>query len=194
MERFAVAQALYKAFAAAVRTKEPGNLRGRADAEFEAMFADTGADRVRLRVNGVDVGTMSVKWARECEGPEVASEAAYDGWLAANGEERFDFHPEWLTAEQRRKVADVMELMHPGSAACARVMPTAVADGLAEGPGGTVVTAEGEVVPGLAWVRHPREAAGTVARVDVDKVAQAVGSLPASEVLGLIGEGEGNVD
>lgn len=194
LDRLAVAQGVYKAVAAQVKTGDPDNLRGRAEAEFKALMDSDGVDKVKLRVNGTDVGTMSVSYSKATEGPEVTDPKAYDGWLGERGEETEELHLEWLTPEQRHSVAQLMRRMNPGSVVPASRMPEAMARTLQEGPNATVLTAEGEVVAGMTWVRHPKAPKALAIRgCEPADVSAALGGLPISEVLGLM-EGDGNVD
>lgn len=187
LDRLAVAQAVYKAVAAQVKTGSPDNLRGRAEAEFRELMEAEGVDRARLRVNGEDVGTMSVTYSKATEGPEVTDEADYEAWLGEHGEEAYDLHLEWLTPNQYHSVVRLMRRMNPSTVVPASRMPRAVEAGLREGPGSTVLTAEGEVVPGMTWVKRPKAPKSLAIRgCDPDVVRKALCDLPASEVLGLI--------
>ncbi len=190
LDRLAVAQAVAKVVNAQVRTGDPDNLRGRAEAEFRELMDSEGADKVNLRVNGKDVGTMSVTYSKAHEGPEVTNEADYDAWLSEHGEEAYDLHLEWLTPEQYHSVVALMRRMNPPTVVPAARMPRAVEAGLQEGPGGSVLTAEGEVVPGMTWVRHPKAPKSlTIRGCEPEKVSEALGGLPASEVIGLVDGG-----
>lgn len=60
MERLAVAQAVYKAVAEQVSTRNPGGVRGRMDQRVLDMYEATGAKSFDVRVNGEKVGTYSV--------------------------------------------------------------------------------------------------------------------------------------
>lgn len=195
LDRLAVAQAVYKAVAAQVKTREPGNLRGRAEAEFMELYDRDGTDKVNLRVNGQTVGTMAVTYAKATEGPEVADDGSYEAWLSEHGEEAYELHVEWLTKNQLHAVVRLVQRMNPSAVVPASRMPRELESGLREGPGGTVLTADGEVVPGMAWVRHPKAPKSLVIRgCEPDVVSKALGDLPASEVLGLIEEETQDVD
>lgn len=190
----AVVQSVFKAAARQARTGDPDNVRGRAEAEFRKLMESSGVDKVKLRVNGEDVGTMQMTYTKATEGPEVTDPEAYEKWLGGRGEETEELHLEWLTPEQRHTVAQTMRRMNPASVVPASRMPDAMARTLQEGPGATVLTAEGEVVDGMTWVRHPKAPkALTVRGCELGDVAAALGGMPASKVLGLI-EGESDVD
>lgn len=189
-ERLAVAQALYKAVGAQVSATTRGNLRDAADAEFRALGCSAGVDRVRLSVNGQEVGTMSTVYSRATEGPEVTDEGAYEAWLAENGEADFELHPEWLTREQRARVAALMRELSPSTVVPTHDIPPDVRSGLSEGPGGRVLTADGEVVAGMAWVRHPKAPRGVAVRgCEPEKVAKALGDALPGVVMGLLSDG-----
>lgn len=85
IQRFAVAQALYKALAAEVRTGEPDNLRGRVDDMLRADNREKGTDRYRLMVNGSEVGTLTLKQGREATRLVVEDELAFVDWLFSDG-------------------------------------------------------------------------------------------------------------
>ena len=60
-ERLFVAQAFYRAAGELVSTKDPCNLRGEADAFYRDLYEQTGAKSFDAKVNGMKVGTYSVK-------------------------------------------------------------------------------------------------------------------------------------
>ena len=61
-----LAQAIYKAVAGMVSTKDPDGLRGRFDARVMAQYAETGAKTIDLRgPDGSKVGTASVRVGRD---------------------------------------------------------------------------------------------------------------------------------
>lgn len=61
LARLAVAQMLYKELAKVVSTKDPRSLRSQCDEELRSDFAQSGTDRRRIIINGVEVGTLSAK-------------------------------------------------------------------------------------------------------------------------------------
>lgn len=64
LERLALAQALYKKVGEYVSTKG-SSLRSAADANLMEMFEDDGIDRQRIRINGVEVGTLGISFTKE---------------------------------------------------------------------------------------------------------------------------------
>lgn len=59
-EALAIAQAMYGALGAMVKTKTAGNLRGQVDARIIEDFNDDGIKSRDLRVNGTKVGSIAV--------------------------------------------------------------------------------------------------------------------------------------
>lgn len=55
-EKLAIAQAMYKQLAAAIKTNEPDNLRGAADAEIQELNDTHHVSSVSIPINGKDVG------------------------------------------------------------------------------------------------------------------------------------------
>lgn len=189
-ERLAVAQGLYKAVAQAVSTKSDHNVRAEADDALADLLTTIGTDRVTLCVRGHDVGTLRVRYAKASDGAEVTDEGVLEAWLADNGERTYDLHPEWLTPNQLERVAGLMRDVNPSSVVPRSVMPNDMERGLREGPGGCVLTAEGEVVPGMRWRRVPKLAVGTTIHgCEPERVAAALkGALPET-IMALLGEG-----
>ena len=99
LERLAVAQALYHELGRAVRTGDPGNLRGKAD----AMLADGTVDRVRLQVNGKSVGTLSARWAHARRTLEVTDREAFADYALGEG---IALTREWIAQGMRGSLAD----------------------------------------------------------------------------------------
>ena len=85
IQRFAVAQSLYKALAEQVKTGEPDNLRGRVDDMLRADNREKGTDRYRLMVNGSEVGTLTLRQGRETTRLVVEDELAFVDWLFTGG-------------------------------------------------------------------------------------------------------------
>lgn len=190
LERLAVAQALYKAVAGAVSTKDARSLRRAADAELEALHTSSGADRVAMRVNGHDVGTLSVRYSKATEGPEVKDQLACERWLADGGHVEVELRVDWLTPNQRDRVERLMRDMNPSTVIERPTMPPDMERGLREGPGGRVVTADGEVVPGMEWVRRPKAPVGTTVRgCEPEDVAEALGDALPGAVMALLADG-----
>ena len=61
IERLAFAQAVYKAAAEIVSTKDPSNLRAVVDEHYKDLYEQTGAKSFEVRINVEKVGTYSVK-------------------------------------------------------------------------------------------------------------------------------------
>ena len=165
MERLAVAQAVYKVVADAVSTRGgkggAPNLRTKVDDRMREEYMSTGSDRVRLRVNGQEVGTVSVKLSKPVDGvePEIADASRLIKWLRESDGGR--------DAIQRLVFGD------PG-----KVLAAATADG--ELPDGCR----------MRKVVEPARITGTVLRVDPQKVAAALGDALPEAVAGLLEGGE----
>lgn len=116
-DRLAVAQALYKASAAAVSTSKEGNLRDEAQRALEAEFAADGTDRKNLRIASVSVGTLAVEYAKaHAEVSDPGAFAAWAGGLAAAGDPR----------ARRRRVVDASMIDGPTLDIVAKRCPAAV--------------------------------------------------------------------
>lgn len=89
-EKLAIAQAMYKQLAAAVKTHEPDNLRGTADAELYALNEQNNVSSVSVPINGKDVGIKySITPATsesKCE-RVVTDERAFGYWCMNNAAE-----------------------------------------------------------------------------------------------------------
>ena len=85
LERFAVAQALYdylgKRIATHNRDGMPGDLRAAANAEAYDAWAEHGADRVTVALNGQTVGALRVNVK---ESWSVTNPAAFQAWCQDN--------------------------------------------------------------------------------------------------------------
>ncbi|MCI6274402.1 MAG: hypothetical protein MR874_06855 [Coriobacteriaceae bacterium] len=64
MERLAVAQAVFRAVAEVVSTKNPDSLRAQADADLMGMYDSMGVKSIDLKLEGKKVGTYSVTMAK----------------------------------------------------------------------------------------------------------------------------------
>ncbi len=106
--QLAMAQALYHELGRAIKTGDPDNLRGHAD----ALLADGTVDRVRLQINGKSVGTLSARWKKERTYLAVADSEKFAAWLAGDG---FGYLREWCA---RGCKGDIVEL-------CASALVTA---------------------------------------------------------------------
>lgn len=87
LERLAVAQAAYKRLGEIVSTKDADSLRGQADAELLADFAEKGTDRRRIMLNGQEVGKLSVSVApaKTVQRLYVEDVLAFAEWLSDGG-------------------------------------------------------------------------------------------------------------
>ena len=150
IQRFAVAQALYKALAEQVKTGEPDNLRGRVDDELRRLNKEAGVDRIRLMVEGEEVGTMTLKKSKEATRLIVEDEIAFADWLFTDG---LGYFCEFLRTPKCRPLVDYMT---------------------------TALVTDGEVPRGCTAYTEPAHFEGTVVRgCEVERVAAALGmNLP----------------
>ena len=162
IQRFAVAQSLYKALGEQVRTGVPDNLRGRVDDMLRADFKEKGTDRFRLMVNGSEVGTLSLKQGREAVRLIVEDELAFVDWMFTDG---IGYLYQFLHTPKGRTLVDFMA---------------------------SSIVADGEVPRGCTAYTEPAHFEGTVVRgCEVEKVADALGlNLPQAAVYALTGEVE----
>ena len=166
IERLAVAQAMYKAVAGMVSTRDPDSLRARADADMLGNYERMGMKSVDLRVNGEKVGTYSVKVSKPtgaAKTPRVVvddSEAAYRWAMTAAADE----YEDWCIANIDRFCEYALSEFGE------------VADGA------HVETEETDA--------QPERATGTVLKVDTPKVAHALGAQLPFAVAGLLAGGD----
>lgn len=166
IERLAIAQALYKAVAGMVSTKDPDSLRARADADMLANYERMGMKSVDLRVNGEKVGTYSVKVSKPTGAAKTSrlvvddSEAAYRWAMTAAADE----YEDWCIANIDRFCQYALDEF------------------------GEV--ADGAHVETDTAAAQPERATGTVLKVDVPKVAHALGGELPVAVSGLLDGGE----
>ena len=162
IQRFAVAQSLYKALGEQVRTGVPDNLRGRVDDMLRADFKEKGTDRFRLMVNGSEVGTLSLKQGREAVRLIVEDELAFVDWMFTDG---IGYLYQFLHTPKGRTLVDFMA---------------------------SSIVADGEVPRGCTAYTEPAHFEGTVVRgCEVEKVADALGlNLPQAVRYALTGEVE----
>lgn len=166
IERLAVAQAMYKAVAGMVSTRDPDSLRARADADMLENYERMGMKSVDLRVNGEKVGTYSVKVSKPTGAAKTSSvvvddsEAAYRWAMTAATDE----YEDWCIANIDRFCEYALSEFGE------------VADGA------HVVTEE--------TAAQPERATGTVLKVDPPKVAHALGVQLPYAVAGLLTGGE----
>lgn len=64
VERLAIAQALYKAAAELVDTRNPDSLRANVDRGYKELYERTGSKSFDVMVNGKQVGTYSIKFSK----------------------------------------------------------------------------------------------------------------------------------
>lgn len=165
IERLAVAQAMYKAVAGMVSTRDPDSLRARADADMLENYERMGMKSVDLRVNGEKVGTYSVKVSKPTGAAKTSrvvvddSEAAYRWAMTAATDE----YEDWCIANIDRFCEYALSEFGE------------VADGA------HVVTEE--------TAAQPERATGTVLKVDPPKVAHALGVQLPYAVAGLLSGG-----
>lgn len=87
--QLAMAQALYHELGRAIKTGDPDNLRGKAD----AMLDDGVVDKVNLRINGKSVGTLSNRYSTPETFLVVEDAEKFAAWLAGDG---FGYLREWV--------------------------------------------------------------------------------------------------
>lgn len=165
IERLAIAQAVYKAVADVVSTKNPDSLRSQADRELRDMYDSMGVKSLDLKLEGQKVGTYSVTMAKATEEKhsrflKVTDPAKVQAWAEENETE----FREWLSGAWEAFADYCFETY-------------------GEVPEGTEVV--DHMIPAL-----PEHVKGTTLRVDPAKVAKALqGQLPAY-VAGLLEGGE----
>lgn len=158
--------ALWKAIADAAnerittRPKGGANLRTEIDDSMIALYESTGADRVKLKLHGQEVGTLSLTFTKPKQGVEmrVTDTKKLVGWLRETDEG-----------------LDVLSTIICG-ASCQKAVIDAARD-------------YGFLPDGCAMVEvnEPKHYKGTMLKVDGLKVARAMaGELP-SAVAGLLG-------
>ena len=162
LERFAVAQALYKAIAAQVKTGEPDNLRGRVDDMLREDYKEKGTDRYRLKLNDVEVGTISLRAGKAQTRLIVEDETAFLDWLFDDG---IGYLHEFIRSPKGRALVDF----------CA-----------------SAIVADGEIPRGCTAYTEPAHFEGTVVKgCDIEQVASALGlNLPQAMVYALTEGGE----
>jgi hypothetical protein len=162
LERFAVAQALYKAIAAQVKTGEPDNLRGRVDDMLRDDYKEKGTDRYRLKVGGVEVGTLSLRLGRAQTRLIVEDETAFLDWLFDDG---IGYLHEFINSPKGRALVDFMA---------------------------SAIIADGEVPRGCTAYTEPAHFEGTTVKgCDIEDVANALGlNLPQAMMYALTEGGE----
>ena len=166
IERLTVAQAVYKVVADMVSTKNPDSLRSRADADMLGNYERMGMKSVDLRINGEKVGTYSVKVSKPTTSTARTrlvvddSEEAYR-WAVRSATDEFE---DWCIANIDRFCQYALDEF------------------------GEV--ADGAHVETDAVAEQPERATGTVLKVDVPKVAHALGGELPVAVSGLLENGD----
>ena len=162
LERFAVAQALYKAIAAQVKTGEPDNLRGRVDDMLRDDYKEKGTDRYRLKVGGVEVGTLSLRLGRAQTRLIVEDETAFLDWLFDDG---IGYLHEFINSPKGRALVDFMA---------------------------SAIVTDGEIPRGCTAYTEPAHFEGTTVKgCDIEDVANALGlNLPQAMMYALTEGGE----
>ena len=84
-EKLAVAQAMYRACAAVVSTKDPDSLRSLCDADMLENYASTGAKSYDMLVAGQKVGTYSVRVSKARDELVVVDEHDMKRWAIEQG-------------------------------------------------------------------------------------------------------------
>lgn len=165
-ERLVVAQAVYKAVAAQVGTKDPGNLRGQADSELLRLYREMGVKSIDLRLGGEKVGTYSVVMGKAQPERHESSVRVTDpdrvmAWAADNPEElegfmatEWDAFARWCL-EEHGEVPDGCEVVE-------RVTPARPA----EPTGRTTLRVDGQAVAEAMGDRLPTAVAGLLSGGD----------------------------
>lgn len=167
LEWLIIAQALYNAVGANIKTGNPDNLRGRVNAYFLNLYEQTGATGFEARLLGQKVGTYGfAKTKAETERTELDIEITD---YAALRECQDD---SWLDWQGQYVMANIGELARQYVAETGELLP-----------GVTLVT---RTIPAKPAGIRPN---GTL-RVKSEKVAEALGSQLGDAVRGLLGGGE----
>lgn len=168
VQRLAVAQAVYKAVSGIVSTKDGDSLRSECDRVLVDQYERTGAKSYDVPINGVKVGTYSVKVSKAKPKRKAPRVWVDDG----------DEFAEWLASED--------------GACWLRHLVDEHGDELAFG----VFYETGEIAPGcVAQLNYcepaePSRVTGTTLRVDTAAVAEAMGPVLGESVMGLLGGAE----
>lgn len=164
-ERLALAQTFYKMAGALVDTKSPDSLRSTVDAEYKALYEQTGSKSFDVKLNGEVVGTYSIRFSKPKESETRLSFEVHDYIKLAKW---FDTVPSNIITDYiSTDLAQFAEwyFMHMGE------MP------------------DGCDIDKIITPATDKEYIGGVLKVDTEKVIDAAkGLLPAS-VVGLLGDG-----
>lgn len=185
MERLAVAQTLYKSIAEEVATASKGGqgIRAQADVELAKLWEETGSQKLDLKVQGVKVGSFSLKVSDE---HEVEDQEALQAFLLEHGYAAAErtIREEYLTRNQRERLLALAGVMNPDAVAdVVKVDPKWAKQVSKTADGKAVWTETGEPVPGVTLRTVPT---GTTLRVDEAKVIPLLASA-RSTVYALVG-------
>lgn len=163
--------------------KAAGEARDEADEALKNLYDACGSDRIKIEIDGQEVGTLSMRFSTE--GYQVDDPEAFEGFCAANGLGRFKRYIE--PAYMQQAVDELSKTWPEGIGRKFELDPAS--EKLFTRLGDTfVVEGTGEVVPGIS--PKPRQPIGTTLRgCKPDKVLPLLAKSP--EALGqLMLEGE----
>lgn len=161
LEKLAMAQALYCELGKIVKTGDPDNLRGRADAELREDYESKGTDRYRIKVNGTEVGTLSARFTKQTVRLYVEDEDEFCKWLIEDG---LGYLMSFIRTQKGQALVDYMA---------------------------SAIVADGEVPAGCRAYEEPARWAGTVIKgCDLGKVSEASGVALPEAVMGFLGSVE----
>ncbi len=80
VQKLAIAQAFYNAAVKMVSTKDPKSLRSQADEYFAEQYFKTGSKSFDINLNGETVGTYSIKFSKPTE-EKTVSELVIDDYV-----------------------------------------------------------------------------------------------------------------
>lgn len=166
--RLAFAQAVYKAVASEVGTRQEGNLRDRVNRRFLRLHEETGGTSFDIRLGGRKVGTFSFRRTKGTPAHKEARFVVSDRDALDDAFEASDDFERWLS---RRIGAHLGELAVEYAEETGEMLPG--------------VTAEVVEVPATPDGIQP---SGSL-RVDPAKVAEAMGDALPAAVAGLLGGG-----
>lgn len=131
--------------------------REAADAELSRLYEESGSDRVKVAIDGQEVGTLSMRFS--AEGYQVDDADAFEGFCVANGLGRYrkSIDPAYM-----QQAVEELETRWPDGIV-RTFEPDAGLDRLLQRLGDSfVVAGTGEVVPGIS--PKPKEPIGTTLR------------------------------
>ena len=205
LERFAVAQAMWEHLGKLVATGSksrdgmPGELRAAADAAALDMHASGNSDRIRVSLNGMDVGAITVRTAQAWL---VKDRAAYNDWCDDGGlaVEAYGFDWSKVPEEERRNFMHRVNEAYPGAVTCETRYPDPKELGAVwnQDAGVAIIPETGEPIPGVEFAttvagtaiegfRMDGAKSGAAAKYTPVRTALA-GMLPAKRVKLLLGD------